>query len=249
VTYSDRRFFTGKIYETLGFRFVDITPCGYYYIINKYKDLRHRMSFQKHKLKNFLNVFDPNLSEWEKNSFSKYNLNGSEIINLTERLNEYSNNYWPIWVLHRTSNYMNMLNETIKYKTPHFREIFMGLKTLSQGFCKKKYCQYLIRGIHDNRFHFEELNKINLTPNFLNDKKLLEFFLQNEIKSIHKDIIINGIIHKFTNSDKILHIDKSNQNKLVRNLFNKVINVLYYYSFKKDKSYKIAKKLYLIKNI
>ena len=65
VTYSDRRFFTGKIYETLGFKFVDITPCGYYYIINKYKDLRHRMSFQKHKIKNFLNVFDPNLSEWE----------------------------------------------------------------------------------------------------------------------------------------------------------------------------------------
>jgi hypothetical protein len=65
VSYSDRRYFSGKIYEKLGFSFVDFTPVNYYYIINKYKDLRHRMSFQKHKLSKLLKVYDPNLSEWE----------------------------------------------------------------------------------------------------------------------------------------------------------------------------------------
>ena len=103
------------------------------------------------------NAITVNLSEWKNNSFSKYNLYGSEIVDLVNRLENYSNNYWPIWVLHRTKNYLKMLQETINYKTPHFREIFMGLKTLSQGLCKKIYYPYLIRGIHDNRFHFEEL--------------------------------------------------------------------------------------------
>ena len=65
VTYSDRRYFSGKIYEKLGFNFVDFTPVNYYYIINNYKDLRHRMSFQKHKLSKLLKIYDSNLSEWE----------------------------------------------------------------------------------------------------------------------------------------------------------------------------------------
>ena len=65
VSYSDRRYFTGKIYETLGFNFVSHTPPNYHYLINNYKDIRHRMSFQKHKLEKLLKIYNPSLSEWE----------------------------------------------------------------------------------------------------------------------------------------------------------------------------------------
>jgi hypothetical protein len=65
VSYSDRRYFDGEIYNTLGFKFTGFTPTNYYYIINKYKDLRHRMSFQKHKLSKILKEYDVKLSEWE----------------------------------------------------------------------------------------------------------------------------------------------------------------------------------------
>lgn len=65
VSYSDRRYFDGEIYNTLGFKFTGFTPPNYYYIINKYKDLRHRMSFQKHKLSKILKEYDEKLPEWE----------------------------------------------------------------------------------------------------------------------------------------------------------------------------------------
>ncbi len=65
VTYSDRRFFSGEIYGLLGFKFVKNTSPGYHYVVNKYKDTKHRMGFQKHKLKDKLEGFDPNLTEWE----------------------------------------------------------------------------------------------------------------------------------------------------------------------------------------
>ena len=65
VSYSDRRYFTGKIYEILGFNFVSHTPPNYHYLINNYKDIRHRMSFQKHKLEKLLKIYNHSLSEWE----------------------------------------------------------------------------------------------------------------------------------------------------------------------------------------
>jgi hypothetical protein len=65
VSYCDRRYFTGSIYSKLGFNFTGYTPENYYYITNKYKTLQHRMSFQKHKLKAILPVFDPDISEWD----------------------------------------------------------------------------------------------------------------------------------------------------------------------------------------
>jgi hypothetical protein len=65
VSYSDRRYFNGEIYNKLGFKFVGFTPVSYYYIVNKYKDLKHRMSFQKHKLFKLLKEYRSDLSEWE----------------------------------------------------------------------------------------------------------------------------------------------------------------------------------------
>lgn len=65
VTYSDRRYFGGMIYNLLGFSFVIHTEPNYFYIINHYSQLKGRIQFQKHKLKNLLPDFDSNLTEWE----------------------------------------------------------------------------------------------------------------------------------------------------------------------------------------
>jgi hypothetical protein len=65
VSYSDRRYFSGNVYQNLGFKFERNTPPNYFYIINNYKELKSRMNFQKYKLKNILTVFDKKLTEWE----------------------------------------------------------------------------------------------------------------------------------------------------------------------------------------
>lgn len=65
VSYSDRRYFGGNVYQKLGFSFVNFTTPSYYYIVNKYKTLLNRMHFQKHKLEKMLNSFDSSLTEWE----------------------------------------------------------------------------------------------------------------------------------------------------------------------------------------
>lgn len=65
VSYSDRRYFDGNIYQKLGFSFNSFTNPSYYYIVNKYKSLFNRMHFQKHKLKNLLTTFNPLLTEWK----------------------------------------------------------------------------------------------------------------------------------------------------------------------------------------
>lgn len=60
VSYSDNRWFTGKMYETLGFTPVADT-IGYSY--TNYKHRFNRMNFQKHKLVS--EGYDPSLTEWE----------------------------------------------------------------------------------------------------------------------------------------------------------------------------------------
>jgi len=70
VSYSDRRLFdNGKLYDILGFNFLHNSDPGYWYFKNKFSDyqhdLQHRSLFMKHKLKDKLKTFDPNLTEWE----------------------------------------------------------------------------------------------------------------------------------------------------------------------------------------
>jgi hypothetical protein len=63
VSFSDRRFFTGELYKTLGFDFdKNISPS---YIYWKNSKVLGRMSCQKHKLPKLLEVFDNNLTEYE----------------------------------------------------------------------------------------------------------------------------------------------------------------------------------------
>ena len=65
ISYSDRRYFTGEIYGKLGFSLNNITPPNYFYTEKDYKSRIGRMNFQKHKLKDKLKIFNPELSEWE----------------------------------------------------------------------------------------------------------------------------------------------------------------------------------------
>lgn len=61
LSYSDLRYSNGNLYRKLGFELDGITKPGYCYI-NKHK-IYSRQQFQKHKLKNKLEIFDPNLTE------------------------------------------------------------------------------------------------------------------------------------------------------------------------------------------
>jgi hypothetical protein len=63
VSFADKRFFKGKLYEKLGFTFVKNTSPSYIY----WKDnkILNRMSCQKHKLHKLLNEFDPIKTEYE----------------------------------------------------------------------------------------------------------------------------------------------------------------------------------------
>lgn len=64
VSYADRRFYTGTMYENLGFKLKSISKPNYFYFRNDLKRY-HRVTFQKHKLKNKLNSFDPDKTEVE----------------------------------------------------------------------------------------------------------------------------------------------------------------------------------------
>lgn len=73
ISYSDRRYSSGSLYEILGLNKIRESSPSYHYTIH-YKSLENRVGFQKHKLKDKLELFDPNLSEWEnmkKNGYDR----------------------------------------------------------------------------------------------------------------------------------------------------------------------------------
>ena len=72
ISYANRRFSNGKIYEVLGFKLLRTTEPNYFYC--KKGKVYSRYQLQKHKLKNILEVFDNNKSETqnlEDNGFLK----------------------------------------------------------------------------------------------------------------------------------------------------------------------------------
>lgn len=70
VSYANRRWSVGNLYEKLGFRFShDSQPC-YWYIKNG--KMWHRSRFMKHMLKDRLDDFDPSKSEVENMYANKY---------------------------------------------------------------------------------------------------------------------------------------------------------------------------------
>lgn len=66
VSYADRRWSLGNLYEKLGFKKVSDGSPNYWYFGrgNSYKRY-HRFGFAKHTLSKKLKVFDQNLTEWE----------------------------------------------------------------------------------------------------------------------------------------------------------------------------------------
>jgi len=65
ITFADRRYSIGKLYETLGFKNDHVTKPNYFYLDPKSHNLIHRCRFQKKKLNVKLPIFDNNLSESE----------------------------------------------------------------------------------------------------------------------------------------------------------------------------------------
>lgn len=64
ISYSDKRWNTGGVYENLGFKYTHTSRPNYWYF-NKEQELLSRVAFQKHKLANKLKTFNPHLTEWE----------------------------------------------------------------------------------------------------------------------------------------------------------------------------------------
>ena len=71
ISYSDRRWGDGELYFKLGFRHSHDTEPNYWYIKNQ--ERYNRMKFQKHKLPQLLENFDPTKSESENMKEHGYN--------------------------------------------------------------------------------------------------------------------------------------------------------------------------------
>ena len=74
ITYSDKRWNTGNLYEQLGFKYSHSSNPNYFYFHKSNTTvLLSRQQFQKHKLKDKLDKFDPKLTEWENMVINGYN--------------------------------------------------------------------------------------------------------------------------------------------------------------------------------
>ncbi len=71
ISYANRRWSNGHLYETLGFEFLYNTDPSYFYFKND-SEIYSRFEFQKHKLKDKLVNFDPNLTEEENLLNNRY---------------------------------------------------------------------------------------------------------------------------------------------------------------------------------
>ena len=74
LSYADRRWSMGKMYETLGFEAKSKSKPNYWYfkLSSNGQGLINRVSCQKHRLKSFLRQFDPKLSECENMRLNGY---------------------------------------------------------------------------------------------------------------------------------------------------------------------------------
>jgi very-short-patch-repair endonuclease len=70
LSYSDRRYSLGFLYEKLGLNQIRTTCPSYYYL--KGGMMENRMKYQKHKLPRLLETFDPSLTEWENMQLNGY---------------------------------------------------------------------------------------------------------------------------------------------------------------------------------
>ena len=71
ISYADRRWSQGKLYRALGFNLDHVSEPNYWYFNNIFS-LESRIKYQKHKLKDILEKFDPNLTEVENMIMNGY---------------------------------------------------------------------------------------------------------------------------------------------------------------------------------
>jgi len=71
LTYVDLRYGNGNSYEKIGFKKINQSEPGYFYT-KDYQNRESRMKYQKHKLKDKLQIFDPNLTEWQNMQLNNY---------------------------------------------------------------------------------------------------------------------------------------------------------------------------------
>ena len=64
ITYANKRYSVGNLYEKLGFKKISESKPSYWYFIDGSNILHHRFSFRKDQLHKKLEIFDPSLSEW-----------------------------------------------------------------------------------------------------------------------------------------------------------------------------------------
>lgn len=70
ISYCDLRWGTGTVYQQMGFELISQSAPNYWYF--KGNELHSRIAYQKHKLAHKLDVFDPDLSEWENMKANGY---------------------------------------------------------------------------------------------------------------------------------------------------------------------------------
>lgn len=70
ISYADRRWSLGNLYNNIGYKLVGYTPPNYWYLKN---DRRyHRYNFRKNTLSKKLEHYNPQLTEWQNMQYNKY---------------------------------------------------------------------------------------------------------------------------------------------------------------------------------
>lgn len=72
VSYCDLRYGTGCVYTHMGFTYIKTSLPNYWYFKVGNYIRYHRYNFAKHKLKDKLDIFDPELTEWQNMQLNGY---------------------------------------------------------------------------------------------------------------------------------------------------------------------------------
>jgi hypothetical protein len=70
ISYADRHWSQGNLYQQLGFSLVNTSPPSYFYVVHGKRERRER--YQKHKLATLLSSFNPELTEKENMKLAGY---------------------------------------------------------------------------------------------------------------------------------------------------------------------------------
>jgi hypothetical protein len=72
ISYVDKRYFTGNMYNQTDFKLIESYNKPNYFYFKGY-EMYNRIEFQKHKLKDKLEIYDENLTEWQNMELNGYN--------------------------------------------------------------------------------------------------------------------------------------------------------------------------------